>query len=149
MATVTLDYYQDIGIQLKVIPQVGVGNDISMVIHPAVTSYTETIGDNKYPVILTREAETRVVMRDGETIVIGGLLVDQKTKGISGIPLLMNIPFLGKLFSRDTVSTDKLDLLIFISAKVVKDGAVFAQEIRRAEEGDAPTSHVRGEQCLP
>ncbi|MBF0511287.1 MAG: secretin and TonB N-terminal domain-containing protein [Candidatus Omnitrophica bacterium] len=134
ITTVTLDYYQDIGIQLKVIPQVGAENDISMVIHPAVTSYTETIGDNKYPVIQTREAETRLVIKDGDTIVIGGLLSDQKSKTISGIPVLMDLPWVGKFFKRDTVSTTKTDLLIFITAMIVKEDASFDKEIKKSEQ---------------
>jgi type IV pilus assembly protein PilQ len=133
VTTVTLDYYQDIGVQLKVIPQVGIGGDISMVIHPAVTSYTDTVGTNQYPIILTREAETRVVMKDGETIVIGGLLIDEKTKSTSGVPILMDLPFVGKFFKRDTVSTNKLDLLIFITARVVKEEDSSAEEINRSE----------------
>jgi type IV pilus assembly protein PilQ len=134
ITTVTLDYYQDIGVQLKVIPQVGARDDISMVIHPAVTSFTQTVGDNAYPIILTREAETRVVIKDGETIVIGGLLIDEKTKTLSGIPILMNLPGIGNFFRRNTVSTDKLDLLIFITASIVKDNTSFAEQINRAEK---------------
>ena len=133
VTTVTLDYYQDIGVQLKVIPQVGSDGDISMVIHPAVTSYTATVGSNQYPIILTREAETRVVIKDGETIVIVGLLVDEKTKSTSGVPILMDIPFIGKMFKRDTVSTNKLDLLIFITASVVNEDKYSADEISRSE----------------
>ncbi len=133
VTTVTLDYYQDIGIQLKVIPQVGLNGDINMVIHPAVTSYTETVGDNKYPVILTREAETRIVMENGETVVIGGLLSDRKIKSISGIPILMKLPIIGKLFRRETTDTDKLDLLIFITAKIVKENTSFADDIDKIE----------------
>lgn len=119
--TITLDYYQDIGIQLNVVPQVGADNFINMVIHPAVSSYTNTLGTNAYPIILTREAETRVVMQDGETIVIGGLLKDVKTKNNTGIPFLKHLPLLGPLFQRETVDTEKIDLLIFITAHIVRD----------------------------
>jgi type II secretory pathway component GspD/PulD (secretin) len=113
--TVTLDYYQDIGIQLNVVPQVGADNYINMVIHPAVTSYTTTLGTNAYPIIDTREAETRILMKDGETVVIGGLLKDVKAKETMGIPFLSKIPILGPIFRRDTVDTQKIDLLVFIT----------------------------------
>ncbi len=122
ITTVTLDYYQDIGIQLNVVPQIGDNGYINMVVHPAVTSYTNTLGTNAYPIIEAREAETRVLMRDGDTIVIGGLLKDMKSKGQTGVPFLSKIPLFGVLFSRDTNDTKKIDLLIFISAKIVKDG---------------------------
>lgn len=86
VTNLTLDYYQDIGIQLNVIPQIGADDSINMVIHPAVTSYTNTLGTNvQYPILEIREAETRILMRDGETVVIGGLLKDVKNKEYSGI----------------------------------------------------------------
>jgi len=127
VTTVTLDYYQDIGIQLNVVPQVGEGDYINMVVHPAVTSFTDKLGGSgsniaAYPIIETREAETRVLMQDGETVVIGGLLKDIKTKNRQGIPFLGKIPILGILFSRDTVDIGKVDLLIFITAHIVKEG---------------------------
>lgn len=141
--TVSLDYYQDIGIQLNVVPQVGANNYINMVIHPAVTSFTQTLGGAsdiaKFPIIETREAETRILVNDGETIVIGGLLKDIKTKNRQGVPFLSKIPLFGVLFSRDTVDTGKIDLLIFITAHIVKDDEFAAEKIaaleKRLDEG--------------
>ena len=132
--TVTLDYYQDIGIQLNVVPQIAGDNYINMVIHPAVTDYTTTLGSNAYPIILTREAETRIVMRDGETVVIGGLLKDVKSKENIGIPFLSKIPILGPLFGRETIDTQKIDLLIFITANIVKEDTFTPEEIAKLEE---------------
>lgn len=134
ISTVTLDYYQDIGIQLNVVPQIAADNRINMVVHPAVTSYTTTLGTNAYPIIQTREAETRILMNDGETVVIGGLLKDVKSKQIIGIPFLKDIPFVGGLFRRETDDTQKIDLLIFISARIVKEGEFTAAEIAKLEE---------------
>jgi len=133
-STVTLDYYQDIGIQLNVVPQVGANNYINMVIHPAVTSYTSTLSANAYPIIETRETETRIFMRDGETVVIGGLLKDVKNKGMVGVPFLGKIPILGALFRRDTIDTQKIDLLVFITARIVKEGELSPEEIAKMEE---------------
>ena len=134
VTTVTLDYYQDIGIQLNVVPQVGANNYINMVVHPAVSSFTSTLGTNAYPIIDTREAETRVFMKDGETIVIGGLLKDVKSKGMTGIPFLSKIPLVGPIFRRDTLDTQKIDLLVFISAHIVKEGEFSPEEIAKMEE---------------
>jgi type IV pilus assembly protein PilQ len=131
---VTLDYYQDIGIQLNVVPQVGANDDINMVIHPAVTDYTSTLGTNAYPIIDTREAETRILMRDGETIVIGGLLKDVKKKQILSVPFLNKIPLLGLLFKRETIDTQKIDLLIFITVRVIRDIDFSVENISKYEE---------------
>jgi general secretion pathway protein D len=133
VTTVTLDYYQDIGIQLSEVPQIGANNYINMVVHPAVSSFTSTLGSNSYPIIDTREAETRVLMKDGETIVIGGLLKDVKSRGRTGIPFLKDIPWLGNLFQRDTNDTSKIELLVFISARIIKENHFSAEEIAKLQ----------------
>jgi len=134
ITTITLDYYQDIGIQLNVVPQVCATDYVNMVIHPSVTSYTTTKGTNEYPVIDIRETETRVLLRDGETIVIGGLLKDVKSKENIGVPFLSKIPILGKMFTRETNSITKIDLLVFLTARIVKPGGLSAEEIAMLEE---------------
>lgn len=137
VTNVTLDYYQDIGIQLNVVPQIGADNYINMVIHPAVSSYTGTdtsITSAKYPIIDIREAETRILMKDSETVVLGGLLKDVKSKQIIGVPFLRKIPYLGVLFRRETVDTQKVDLLIFISAHIATEEEFSVQEINKLEE---------------
>lgn len=135
----SLQEYKDIGIQLNVVPQIWGEDDefINMIIHPAVTSYTTTSKITssagatlvEYPIIVSREAETQLVMKDGETIVMGGLLKDVKTKQEIGVPFLSKIPLIGKIFKRDTLDTEKIDLLIFITAKIVKAGELVPAEI--------------------
>lgn len=143
-----LEEYKDIGIQLNVVPQIcGEGKKfINMIIHPAVTSLgsnvsiqsTSGTGSSQvtttlasYPRINTREAETQIIVEDGETIVIGGLLKEVKSKQVIGVPFLRRIPLLGKLFSRETEDTEKIDLLVFISATIVQPGeTVPAQAVR-------------------
>ncbi|MCM8779947.1 MAG: hypothetical protein NC914_02225 [Candidatus Omnitrophica bacterium] len=134
----SLEEYKDIGITLRVLPQVWGENEeyINMVIHPAVSTISDfaevTQGTNtlvKYPVIDSREAETQVVVKDGETIVIGGLLSDIKTKEDVGVPWLKDIPLLGIFFKRHTYKKDKVDLLIFMTAKIVRPGEIIPQEI--------------------
>lgn len=136
----SLSYYQDIGIQLRVIPQIwGDKQDlISMIIHPAVTSYTQTVKVNgattdsviaEYPIINSQEAKTQLVIKDAETIVMGGLFKDINSDEEIGIPFLSKIPWLGNLFIRKTHDIQKVDLLIFITAKIVKPGEIIPQEI--------------------
>ena len=134
VTTVTLDYYQDIGIQLNVVPQISSNNYINMVVHPAVTDYVSTLGTNAYPIIQTREAETRILMADGETVVIGGLLKDVKSKETIGIPFLSKIPIFGGLFRRDIKDDSKIDLLIFITARIVRENTFTTEEIAKLED---------------
>lgn len=122
--TTSLDYYQDIGIQLNVVPQICGGDKINMIIHPAVTSFTQTVGTNAYPRITTREAETQVIIDNGETLVIGGLIQDYEDVSKIGAPFLSKIPLLGLLFRRDTNDIDKIELLIFITATIVDESGI-------------------------
>jgi len=142
--TQTLDYYQEIGIKLFVVPQVNEEGYINMIIHPSITSSssekqarivatgTPSV-DTPYPVIDVRETQTQILIRDGETIVIGGLLKDVKSKETMGVPFLKDIPLVGGLFRRDTYDTQKVDLLIFITARIIREGEFTPEEIARME----------------
>ncbi|MFH1778468.1 MAG: type IV pilus secretin PilQ [Candidatus Omnitrophota bacterium] len=147
-ATYSLAWYQDIGIQLYVVPQVsGDEKFINMIVHPVISEKTDEvspgtlIGVTRYPVLSTREVETQIIMGNGETIVIGGLLKDVKKKSKIGIPILSDIPIVGAIFSRRTTDIEKIDLLIFITARVVKPGEISEQEmamIQKAQEVGQP-----------
>ncbi len=141
--TQTLDYYQEIGIRLNVVPQVGEGY-INMIIHPSITSSTSSVTakstsgtdstTTSYPVIDVREAQTQVLLKDGETVVIGGLLKDVKSKEFIGIPFISKLPWVGKFFGRETNDTQKIDLLIFITARIIKEGELTPEEIAKLEK---------------
>ncbi len=118
----SLSYYQDIGIQLNVVPQISHDDYINMIIHPAVSSFTTKVtitGGAEYPIIDVREAETQVLMRSGETLVIGGLLKDAVRRQTIGMPVLGDIPLIGFLFQRRINDLEKIDLLIFITAQIL------------------------------
>jgi len=132
---VSLEEYKDIGIQLNVVPQVsGKTKDyINMIIHPAVTT-EGTLIESKYPRITTREVQTQVMIKSGETIMIGGLIKDVKNESIEGIPLLRKIPIFGKLFERTTIDTEKIELIIFITAHIVDDKSLTEEQLSKLEQ---------------
>jgi len=125
IATTTLDYYENIGIQLNVVPQICAGGYINMIVRPVVSSIVELApGENgipsPYPIINIREAETQIMLKDSETIVIGGLLEDRKSKGDRRIPFLGDIPVIGRFFKlRGTTDNQTIDLLIFLTANII------------------------------
>ncbi|MDP3041225.1 MAG: hypothetical protein Q8N62_00605 [Candidatus Omnitrophota bacterium] len=145
-ATVTqsLGYYQGIGIRLNVVPQVSEEGYINLIIYPSISSSTSTVPANStasgvttttnYPVIDVREAQTQVLLRDGETVVIGGLLKDVKGKEFIGIPFINKLPWIGKFFGRETNTVTKIDLLIFISARIIKEGDYSTEELAKLEK---------------
>ncbi|MCX5699901.1 MAG: hypothetical protein NTX01_09465, partial [Candidatus Omnitrophica bacterium] len=96
----------------------------------SATNATTTL----YPIIDVREVQTQVLLKDKETIVIGGLLKDVKGKEIIGIPFLKDLPWLGKLFGRETNTVTKIDLLIFITAKIIKEDEYTPEELAKLEK---------------
>ena len=127
----SLERYEDIGIKLKVLPQVCDNDYINLIVHPSVrdllsyqsgkvsTSGGEgSVSLTEYPVVATREAETQVMVKSGQTVVIGGMIRESKKTTQLKVPFLGSIPLLGILFRRDTVSTEKIELLIFMTATV-------------------------------
>ncbi|QBG46116.1 hypothetical protein EGM51_01320 [Verrucomicrobia bacterium S94] len=130
ITSTSLDYYENIGIQLNVIPQVCADDYVNMIVHPAVSqiqgyeSGLVTAGSGvqsgtRYPILDIREAETQIMIKSDQTAIIGGLQEERDKAIIRKIPFLGDIPFLGRLFRRETLSKEKIDLLIFIKATVV------------------------------
>ncbi len=134
----SLDYYENIGIQLNVIPQICDNNSIRMVVNPKVRTLVSTtsgktgeqgnISLTEYPVLSTREAETHILVQSGETIVIGGLLEDQENTTTLSVPILGSIPLIGRLFRREVVDNRKMDLLIFLSATIIDEESEMVDE---------------------
>ena len=132
-SSTTIDYWQDIGIQLNVVPQICDNNTIRMVIHPAVTAQIgtasgrtvsggtggSTIPITDYPILSTRETETQVIIKNAETLAIGGLLKNEKQETLFKVPFLGSIPLIGALFRRKTTNVKQMDLVIFLTATVV------------------------------
>ena len=113
--------YKDIGISLKVTPQVNGRGFIKLLLDPEVSQQngTQDFGPAHIPVIATRKAHTEVSLRDGYTMGIGGLLTTNTNKGQSKVPLFGSIPLLGRLFRSDSHSTDSINLIIFVTAKSI------------------------------
>jgi type II secretory pathway component GspD/PulD (secretin) len=105
-----------------VIPQIVSEDHINMVIHPSVSSIGATVTGSTgltAPRITIREADTQVMIRNGETIVIGGMLQDRTRDRVVGIPFLMDVPYLGNLVKRTKTDVTKVELLMFITPNIV------------------------------
>ena len=122
--TINTIQYDDVGIILNVTPHINPDGVVVMEVAPeisAISGDTVPISETvNAPVIAKRSAATRVAIRDGQTIVIGGLMGDQKTTTVSKIPLLGDIPILGALFQRQQHEKQKTELLIFLTPHVAK-----------------------------
>ncbi|MCP1339204.1 type II secretion system secretin GspD [Idiomarina sp. M1R2S28] len=110
----------EIGIKLKVTPQINEGDAVQMTIEQEVSSLS---GATAVDVIINkRELKTTVMADDGETIVLGGLIDEDVQESVSKVPILGDIPILGKLFSSTSTSKQKRNLMVFIRPTIVRDG---------------------------
>lgn len=113
--------YRNAGIILKVKPFINDSGVARMEITQEVSAVTsETTGSINSPRFRTRKATTYLVAKDGQTIVIGGLIQTQKTKSSSGVPFLKDIPVLGYAFGGHGSNNNKTELLIAITPHVLK-----------------------------
>ena len=112
--------YKTAGIKLNFTPKINEMGLVSMKLKQEVSQLAPGSTDDKY-IFKTRKAETSVVVHDGETLVIGGLVQEQKSKSRTGVPFLGDIPLLGYLFSHTTDSLNKTELIILITPHVIKN----------------------------
>jgi type IV pilus assembly protein PilQ len=114
----TVDY-QDTGVILRVTPHV-TGDQVLLDIHAERSDAVPASSDVGF-VFTTQNAQTQVLVRDGETTVIGGLTITEKSRVRTGVPLLMDLPVLGALFRHTRESENKRDLLIMVTPHIVRD----------------------------
>jgi type IV pilus assembly protein PilQ len=108
-----------IGIKLSVTPHINVDNKITMDVHPEVSDLAAQATVQGGIIINTTMADTRVMVNDGETAVIGGLIRSNESDTYRGVPILMDLPLLGNLFKSSTKVKQKRELLIFLTPKVL------------------------------
>lgn len=115
--------YRKTGIILNVTPHINSSGLVKMEVDQEVSDVGEFITELKNYTFLSRRAETSLVVEDGKTIVIGGLMKNNRQDSNAGIPLLKDIPILGYLFSAGSKKTEKTELIILITPNVVKSRA--------------------------
>jgi len=136
---------QEVGIKLKVTPQINEGDAVQLVIEQEVSSIG---GATAVDITINkREIKTTVMADDGATIVLGGLIDEDVQESESKVPILGDIPILGHLFKSTSVSKRKRNLMVFIKATIVRDGSAIsgiskqkynyirAEQLKRDEEG--------------
>ncbi|MEO6993122.1 MAG: secretin N-terminal domain-containing protein [Lacunisphaera sp.] len=123
--------YKPIGIILKVTPQVNSQGIIKLSLEPEVSQRNgdTTFNGATIPIIATRKAKTQVSLKDGYTMGIGGLISASTNHGGTKVPVLGDIPILGRLFSSKSVDDETTNLLIFITAKTITSDGAAPEEV--------------------
>ena len=111
---------EEVGIKLSITPLINADGYITTIIKPEVSSVAGFKGNNAdLPVIATRQASTTVRLKDGSSVIIGGLLSEEKTVSITRVPILGSIHFLGLLFQHQSITTTKKDLVIEVTPRIL------------------------------
>jgi type II/III secretion system protein len=132
IATTQVQSFQT-GVTLDITPSVSPDGGIMVVLHPVVNSL---IGTNAgVPEISTRDTQTTVHLQDDETLVIGGLIQENDTRTTTKVPLLGDLPLLGRVFRNDNIQGQRNELIIVVTPHIVKRGTP-------APPGPGPALHA-------
>ena len=118
----------DVGVKLSVTPLTGGNGEITTRVAPEVSNITELDLQSGLPVLSTRRSDTTVRIKDGETIAIGGLTLDQEQVRRGKIPFLGDLPLFGPIFRSRKTTTVKTELVVFVTPRIV----------RSSENGEVP-----------
>lgn len=111
--------YRDVGTRLSVRPTINQDGYVSLMVQQEINAATSEVAFDA-PVISTREALTQVLVRDGQTIVLGGLRDEQREQSSSGIPLLSSLPIVGGLFGTTGRRSSDTELYLFLTPRILR-----------------------------
>lgn len=132
--------YKDTGVMLGVTPSVSAGGLVTLDINQTVSNLggTSMVGGEAYPTFMQRQIASKVAVRSGETIVLGGLIRDEAARRKSGVPVLSSIPVVGALFGTHANSVTRTELLVIITPRVLRsdeDARAVSRELRERMRG--------------
>ncbi len=128
--------FKKVGVKLDILPKINSDNFVNMKIRQEISSKGAdvTSGGITTASFNTREVNTEVVLKDNQVLVMGGLMRTDKSQTEVGVPGLMDIPYLGKLFSSESTTIKKTELMIFITPHIIStvdDSNIATREIRK------------------
>jgi general secretion pathway protein D len=140
---------KDTGIKLTIKPKISKGDYVKLDIYQEISAISSTTTAGAADLITTkRSAKTSVVVKNEQTVVIGGLIQTRKTKNVSKVPLLGDIPLFGRLFRFNSDRTEKTNVLVFITPRIIEDFEGL-EEIRSRKVEEFKGRTGAGEDMLP
>ncbi|HEY0866626.1 MAG TPA: hypothetical protein VGE01_04585 [Fimbriimonas sp.] len=106
-----------VGIILLISPRINADGNITLKVNPVVSSVTDIV--NGLPQTSAREAETSLIVKDGETIVLGGLISDEERKSVQEVPILSQLPLVGQLFRNTRKTHNKTEIVVSITPRIL------------------------------
>ena len=144
------------GVQLEITPHIGDNNDITVNVITEVSDVasrqnqaTGNLSGTSLPVIRRRKADTCVRVKDGDTIVIGGLIETQEQNKVDKVPVLSGVPLLGGLFRSTKSNTMEKEVMIFITPRLIKEGESAFSSEHKLIDTQEELNGLRGAATLP
>jgi type II secretory pathway component GspD/PulD (secretin) len=150
--------YRDVVLSLEVVPLVNSKDEVTL----QISLISQGVGQNRpigtganayeVPDIISRELLTTVTVPNNQTVVLGGLITEENTKSVKGVPVLSQIPALGKLFSTTSDKKTRNELIIFIQPKVIRDARTMSmanQDMDQRYEMSGNIRELEESQVLP
>ncbi|MGD9599150.1 MAG: type II secretion system secretin GspD [Steroidobacteraceae bacterium] len=131
---------EEVGIILKITPQINEGDAVILKIEQEASSLSSSTATTVDLITNKRVINTTLLVEDGGTIVLGGLIQDEDRRGEQRVPFLGRIPLIGELFKVRQASKIKTNLMVFIQPKILRDG------VQASFETNAKYNYIRGEQ---
>lgn len=127
--------YQDTGVILKITPKITRGGRIAIKLAQTVSEAdSNTVSDIDSPVIKEQIIETAMSLRDGQTIICGGIIKEKSTDNLSTLPGIGGIPFLRRLLGDTDISTDRTEMMILITGYIVSEDSHLEELVKRYEQ---------------
>jgi general secretion pathway protein D len=136
-AVTTTSQYIDTGVLLQVTPHINAGGLVTLDVQAEVSSPGTPANPGEAPPIDTRSVQTLLAVPSGQTMVMGGLIQEQKGNSNNGLPILNRIPILGGLFGSETLTNNRSELVLFITPHTVTDSSQIQstiEDLRRKME---------------
>lgn len=129
--TQTTIEFRSVGVKLGILPKINSDNFVNLKINQEISNRGPDVGS--VPSFSTRVVNTEVVLKDNQILVMGGLMRTNSTETVTGVPLLKDIPAIGRLFSTVDENLEKTELMLFITPHIISD----------TEDSDSVTDHFR------
>lgn len=142
--------FKNVGINLDITPRITENDEVFISVIPEVSDFTGWVdsGGYRYPIISTKRAETNIRVKDGETFALGGLIDEKEFENKRKVPILGDIPLMGRLFRSKTTSTDKKEVIIFITPEIIPAERASVEEIIDEDYLDIFSYRVRSHDTL-
>jgi general secretion pathway protein D len=125
----TTSQYIDTGVLLQVTPHINAGGLVTLEVQAEVSNPGPTTTPCEAPPINTRSVQTLLAVPNGQTMVMGGLIIEDKENSSAGLPLLARIPILGGLFGNQALTNNRTELVLFITPRVVENESDYRRVI--------------------